>query len=62
MRVNVAVHDVTGVRVDDTVRSGSTVWRSIHVTERDGKTVSFTFYAPSGSDSVPMIIGGGEDE
>jgi len=62
MSVNIEIHDVTNVRVDDVVRSGSTVWRSIHVTERDGKVVSFTFYAPSGISNIPMTIGGADDE
>ena len=62
MSVNIEVHDAKCIKVDDLVRSGSTVWRSIHVTERDGRIVSFTFYAPSGSDNIPMIIGGSENE
>jgi orotate phosphoribosyltransferase-like protein len=45
MSVSVEVHDVEHVVIDDIVRSGSTVWRAIHITEADGRKVSITLYA-----------------
>lgn len=62
MSVNVEVHNAVQIRIDDIVRSNTTTWRSIHVTEKDGKTVSFTFYAPHGRETIPLILGGAEDE
>jgi hypothetical protein len=61
MSVNLEIHDAVSIKIEDVTRSGSTTWRSIHVTEKDGRIVSFTFYAPSGTETVPMIIGG-QDE
>ena len=61
MSVTVEVHNAVSIKIEDVTRSGSTTWRSIHVTEKDGRIVSFIFYAPSGTETVPMIIGG-QDE
>jgi len=61
MSVSVEVHDVEHVIIDDIVRSGSTVWRAIHVVEADGRKVSFTFYAKRDSDNIPMILGGTDE-
>lgn len=61
MSVTVEVHNTVSIKIEDVTRSGSTTWRMIHVTEKDGRTVSFCFYAPSGTDTVPMIIGGADE-
>jgi hypothetical protein len=61
MSVNVEVHNAVSIKIEDVTRSGTTTWRSIHVTEKDGRTVSFTFFAPSGTDTVPVVIGGSDE-
>lgn len=61
MSIGIDVHDVKHVVIDDIVRSGTTVWRAIHVTEADGKTVTFTLYAERDSDHIPMILGGTDE-
>lgn len=62
MSLSIDIHDVDRVVIDDVVRSGSTVWRAIHVTEADGRTVTFTLYAKRDSNHIPMMMGGTEDE
>ena len=61
MSINFEVHNAVSIKIEDVKRSGTTTWRSIYVTDKDGMTVSFVFYAPSGTETVPVIIGG-EDE
>lgn len=62
MSTSIEMHDVTYVEIYDLVRSGTTTWRAVKVTDKDGKTIEFTFYAPSGISNIPMTIGGADDE
>jgi hypothetical protein len=62
MSVNVEVHNVACITMEDIVRSGSTTWRAIHITDKNGQKVSITCYAPMGTDTIPMLLGGAEDE
>lgn len=62
MSTNIDVHGVESLRLDDLVRSGSTVWRSLHAYDKDGNVISITFYAPTDKTSMPFTVGGAEDE
>ena len=61
MSTSIEMHDVTYVEIGDLVRSGTTTWRAVKVTDKDGKTIEFTFYAPHGRNTINLTIGG-EDE
>jgi phosphoribosylpyrophosphate synthetase len=62
MSVNVEIHNAACITIEDIVRSGTTTWRAIHITDQKGQKVSITCYAPMGTETIPMLIGGAEDE
>jgi orotate phosphoribosyltransferase-like protein len=61
MSIDVEVRDVKHVVVDDIVRSGTSVWRSIHVFGKDGKKATFTLYSDRDNESIPLVIGADDE-
>ena len=62
MSVNIEVHHAACITMEDIVRSGSTTWRAIHITDKSGQKVTVTCYAPMGTDTIPVLLGGAENE